>query len=57
MKKSLALDLEEITIEAITPAAGPGTTLETLATGHGMDEMSASILPSYCCSCPCCCCC
>jgi hypothetical protein len=57
MPKPLALDLDGITVETLTPEPAAETTLESLATGHGMEEMSASILPAWCCSCPCCCCC
>ena len=51
------LDLDGIAVEPLTATSGVEMTLESLATGHGMDEVSASILPVYCCSCPCCCCC
>lgn len=57
MENPLAIELDDIAFEEISPDDAVMTSLESLATGHGMDEVSASILPSWCCSCPCCCCC
>ncbi|MEU6997253.1 thiomuracin/GE37468 family thiazolyl RiPP peptide [Nonomuraea sp. NPDC046570] len=55
-KISASLDLADVDIERIVVPSLGGTSLEALASGHGMDEMAASVLPSWCCSCPCCCC-
>jgi hypothetical protein len=57
MHNPLVLDLEDIGVEVIDVDSGAAAGLESLGTGHGMDEVSASILPTWCCSCPCCCCC
>jgi hypothetical protein len=56
----LALDLSDLDVEVLQPAAGADPSLDALDVGHGGTELAASIgLPCSCCSCcvACCCCC
>ncbi|MDF5756351.1 thiomuracin/GE37468 family thiazolyl RiPP peptide [Spongiactinospora sp. TRM90649] len=56
----LALDLGDLEIEEFQSRSGGGLTLESMATGHGMTELTASVgVPSCSGSCcvGCCCCC
>lgn len=59
MTPSLALELADLEVEPLAAQTSDSASLEALMSGHGMDEMAASILPVGCCSCciPCCCCC
>lgn len=59
MKPDLALGLADLEVEVLHTSGSGDISLEALMSGHGMDEMAASVLPVGCCSCclPCCCCC
>jgi hypothetical protein len=59
MSAELVLGLAELDVEILGTSGSGALTLEHLMSGHGIDEMAASILPVGCCSCsiPCCCCC
>ncbi|WP_283133923.1 hypothetical protein [Rhizohabitans arisaemae] len=60
VRKSLALELVGLEVEAIQPGVPGATTLETVEFGHGMTEVTASVgVPSCSASCclGCCCCC